>query len=135
MHVYIYLIQNTTSAPMETLSTFAASTPINSTTSTNSGILSSSSSMGSNASSSSCCSSGSPIEIPSHWRPHTLQCISNKSLNTESRSDIVRSMVQMLTQKVGPRPTQSHCEQTARLLIMKYPFMKDPMGDGYVSDS
>ena len=39
----------------------------------------------------------------------------------------------MLISKVGPKPIRNHCEQVARKLILKYPFMKDDMGDGYVS--
>ena len=31
------------------------------------------------------------------------------------------------------KPTRFDCEQIARKLILKYPFMKDDMGNGYVS--
>lgn len=77
--------------------------------------------------------SSSPIDIPTHWRPDTIKCINEKSLSTECRNDIVRTLVSMLISKVGPKPTKSHCEQAARKLILKHPFMKDDMGDGYVS--
>lgn len=88
------------------------------------------------ASGSSTCSthmSSSPIDIPTHWRPDTIKCIHEKSLSTECRNDIVRTLVSMLISRVGPKPTKSQCEQVARKLILKHPFMKDDMGDGYVS--
>jgi len=77
-------------------------------------------------------SSGS-FEIPTHWRPETESCIKMKDLTTECRSDIARTLVTLMITKVGPKPTKSQCEQVARKLILKYPFMKDDIGFGYVS--
>ena len=55
-------------------------------------------------------------------------------MDDESRSDVTRTLVTLLTAKYGPRPAKSHCQQLARQLILKYPFMKDDMGSGYVSN-
>ena len=51
----------------------------------------------------------------------------------DSKNDIVRTLVSMMMSKVGAKPTRGQCEQVARDLILKYPFMKDDIGDGYVS--
>ena len=36
--------------------------------------------------------------------------------------------------RVGPKVTKNHCELVSHKLILKYPFMKDDIGKGYVSD-
>ncbi|XP_065902672.1 uncharacterized protein [Dysidea avara] len=77
--------------------------------------------------------SASSFEIPSHWRPETDACIKRKELTRESRNDIVRTLVTLTISKVGSKPSRSNCEQVARLLILKYPYMKDDIGDGYTS--
>ena len=73
------------------------------------------------------------FEIPTHWQPETDSCIIKKDLTPECRSDIVRTLVTLMISKVSPRPSRTHCEQIARKLILKYPFMKDDIGFGYVS--
>ena len=75
----------------------------------------------------------SSFEIPTHWWPETDSCIKKKDLTPECRSDIVRTLVTLMITKVGPKPSKSQCEQVARKLILKYPFMKDDIGFGYVS--
>ena len=77
--------------------------------------------------------SGSNFDIPTNWRPETQSCINHKVLNKECRSDIVRTLVTLTIAKVGSKPSRSHCQQVARKLILQYPFMKDDIGDGYVS--
>ena len=54
-------------------------------------------------------------------------------MDDKSRRDITRTLVTLLTTKYGPRPGKNHCQQAARQLILKYPFMKDDLGSGYVS--
>ncbi|XP_065906962.1 uncharacterized protein [Dysidea avara] len=73
------------------------------------------------------------FDIPRHWRPETNSCIEKKELTPECRNDIVRTLVTLTISKVGSKPSRSNCEQVARLLILKYPFMKDDIGDGYTS--
>ena len=53
-------------------------------------------------------------------------------MDDESRSDITRTLVTLLTAKYGLRPGKNHCKDLARQLILKYPFMIDDMGSGYV---
>lgn len=54
-------------------------------------------------------------------------------LTTATRSDIVRTLVTLLTSKYGSKPTQQQIEDLARKLILKFPWMKDDMMNGYVS--
>ena len=83
--------------------------------------------------SSTCTSASNTLEIPTHWRPETESCINRKILTKESRSDIVRTLVTLTIAKYGSRPTRNHCQQFARQLILQYPFLKDDIGNGYVS--
>ena len=57
----------------------------------------------------------------------------HREKNPECRNDIVRTLVILTISKVVSKPSRSNCEQVARLLILKYPFKKDDVGDGYVS--
>ena len=83
--------------------------------------------------SSSAKSSSHPITIPDHWREETESCIAARVLDSEARSDIVRTLVTLLVVRDGPKPGTSRCQQAARQLILKYPFMADDRGCGYVS--
>lgn len=92
------------------------------------------SSMGSSddtCSSSSTLSSNECIDVPSHWRPEVEEGIKRGSLSDTARPEIVRVLVNQLF--VRGKPSRIDCEQHARRLILKYPFMKDDMGNGYVS--
>lgn len=79
--------------------------------------------------------SSDTIEIPSHWRPETKACINSKQLTNEARLDIIRTLVTITTSKFGPEPPRHQLEEVARKLVLKYPFMKDALGSGYVSSS
>lgn len=71
--------------------------------------------------------------IPSHWCQQTQVCIDEKKLNAKARCDIVRTLVTLLITKHGPYPTKSEVEHISRQLILKFPFMRDDIGTGYVS--
>ena len=45
----------------------------------------------------------------------------------------MRTLVTLTIAKIGPKPTRNQCQQVARKLILQCPFMKDDIGDGYVS--
>ena len=47
---------------------------------------------------------------------------------------MVRSLVNLLFAK-DTKPSRANCENLARRLILKYPFLKDDMGNGYVSNT
>ena len=72
------------------------------------------------------------IIIPEHWRPEVESCLREESLTDSARNQIVRSLVNQLFARAS-KPTRLQCEQLARKLILKYPFVKDDMGNGYVS--
>ena len=76
----------------------------------------------------------SALQIPDHWRPEVEQCINEKMLTESARHDIVRTLVNQLFTRAS-KPDRFQCEAHARRLILKYPFFKDDMGNGYVSYS
>lgn len=77
-------------------------------------------------------SSSSEIVIPDHWRPEIEQCISEKNISDSARNEIVRILVSILFFKFS-KPTTSQCADVARKFILKYPFAKDDLGNGYQS--
>lgn len=60
------------------------------------------------------------------------ECIRDSCLTDSARSEIVRVLVTQLFAHAR-KPSRVDCEQDARKLILKYHFMKDDMGNGYVS--
>ena len=68
----------------------------------------------------------SDIIIPDHWRPEIESCLKE---DDSARNEIVRTLVNQLFAR-SSKPTRSQCEELARRLILKYPFV---MGNGYVS--
>ena len=77
--------------------------------------------------------SSDDVVIPSVWRADTQASINVKVLDTDIRNDISRTLTTLLTAKVGNYPSTQQIEQVSRSLILKYPFMKDDLGSGYVS--
>lgn len=72
------------------------------------------------------------VRIPDHWRPEIEQCIEDQRLTDSARNDMVRSLVNQLFTRSN-KPTRSQCESLARKLILRYPFLKDDLGNRYVS--
>ena len=72
------------------------------------------------------------MEIPDFWRPEVEECIQNQCLDDTARCEIVRTLVCLLFSRYG-KVDRTHCGVLARQLILKYPFMKDDGGNGYVS--
>ena len=71
-------------------------------------------------------SPGPSISIPNQWRPHVETCITKKLLDNSARNEIVRALVHVLFTKFK-KPTRFNCEEFARKLVLKYPFMKDDL--------
>jgi hypothetical protein len=69
------------------------------------------------------------MEVPSHWRPEIEECLLEKCLSDSARNEIVRTLVNLMFARMK-KPARQNCEDFARKLIMKYPFL---MGNGYVS--
>ena len=59
------------------------------------------------------------------------QYIVTKNLTGSIRNEIVRTLVDLLFSKFK-KPSRVNCEEFASELILKYPFMKDDLGNGYV---
>ena len=78
-------------------------------------------------------STSNEIIIPQQWQEDTQACINAKVLTQESRGNICRTLVTLVTAKYRPNPGKGKIDDIARKLILKYPFMKDDMGSWYVS--
>lgn len=72
------------------------------------------------------------LSIPCHWRPEVEMCFSEKCLSDSARHEIIRTLVNLLFSRTK-KPSKCDCEEVARKLIVKYPFVKDDLGNGYVS--
>ena len=56
-------------------------------------------------------------------------CLNEKCINDSAKNMMVRSLVNLLFAK-DTKPSRANCENLARRLILKYPFLKDDMGNG-----
>jgi len=72
------------------------------------------------------------ISIPDHWHPEIESCLREECLTDSARNEMVRTLVNQLFAR-SSKPTRTQCEDLSRKLILKYPFLKDDMGNGYVS--
>lgn len=74
----------------------------------------------------------STFKIPSKWRPTIMKAIETEKLTPDLRNEIVRDLV---THMYGytEKPTTNFCKFAAQRLILKYQFMRDTKGTGYVS--
>lgn len=76
--------------------------------------------------------SHSTQQIPDHWRPEVESCLKDEMLTPSARNEIIRTLVSQLFSRAN-KPSRGMCEEYARKLILRYPFLKDDMGNGYVS--
>lgn len=72
--------------------------------------------------------------IPSSWRGEIMECIQAKYLYPKARNALTRDLVVHLY-SYGGRPSRTLCQHAARRLTLKYPFMRDACGTGYVSSN
>ena len=75
----------------------------------------------------------SELVIPSHWSATTQKAIDEQKLDAKVRCDMVRTLATLLITKYGSQPRKCDIQQFARQLILKYPYMRDDIGTGYVS--
>lgn len=61
-----------------------------------------------------------------------MRAIDEKKLTSDIRNEIVRDLVTHMYGYVE-KPTSSLCKFVAQRLILKYTFMRDTKGTGYVS--
>lgn len=74
----------------------------------------------------------SNFSIPSGWRPSIMQAIATEMLTKDIRNEICRDLITHMYGFVD-KPTSKFCTFVAQRLILKYPFMRDSKGTGYVS--
>ena len=60
--------------------------------------------------------------IPDYWLPEIMQCLNDKDLRDSARNEIIRCLVDLLF-SISHKPTTSMCDEMARKLISKYPFV------------
>ena len=68
------------------------------------------------------------VEIPDHWHPEVAMCLDDKCLTSGVRNDIVRTLVNLLFSRFN-KPSRFQYDDLARKLIMKYPCVKDDLGN------
>ena len=75
--------------------------------------------------------SKSSFRIPDYWPPAIMECIEQptveeqkRTLNTSIRNEITRALGTHLF-SYNPNPTKAFCTEVARMLVKRYPFMKD----------
>ena len=81
------------------------------------------------------------FRIPDYWAPAIMECIKQptieeqkRALNTYVRNNIAQALGTHMF-SCNPHPTKKFCTEVTKMLVKKYPFMKD-MGNkesGYVS--
>lgn len=85
--------------------------------------------------------SKSSFHIPDYWPPAIMECIEQptveeqkRALNTSIRNEITRALGTHLF-SYNRNPTKAFCTEVARMLVKRYPFMKDTgkKESGYVS--
>lgn len=61
-----------------------------------------------------------------------MECIKAKAMVPKARNALTRDLVVHMY-SYGGRPSRALCQHAARRLTLKYPFMRDALGTGYVS--
>ena len=59
------------------------------------------------------------------------ECLESKKITDTARNEIVKTLVNLLL--INFLNLREDCVYLARQLILKYPFLRDSLGNGYVS--
>ena len=62
----------------------------------------------------------------------SVESLEKKNMPPKVRSAFVRELIVHMT-SYGIRPPRNFCSAVARRIILKYPFLRDAVGSGYVS--
>ena len=82
------------------------------------------------------------FKIPDNWRPSIKACLSAQDdvrkrqlLTDKVRNEIVRDLVTTMYTYQPTKPSKEFCTKVAKMLVYKYPFLKDygATATGYVS--
>ena len=71
--------------------------------------------------------------IPKSWRGDIMKCINSKEMTPKARNALVRDLVVHMYSYTS-RPSKKFCDYAARRLTISYPFMRDALGNGCVSN-
>lgn len=70
--------------------------------------------------------------LPKAFSSAVMGALQKKQMEPKVRSAFVRELVVHMT-SYGIRPPRPFCSLVARRIILKYPFLRDAVGNGYVS--
>ena len=79
---------------------------------------------------------GIPVSysLPKCFSSAVIESLEKKSMEPNVRSAFTRELIVHMT-SYGVRPSTNFCSAVARKIILKYPFLRDALGSGYVSVS
>lgn len=72
--------------------------------------------------------------LPKCFSATVMESLERKSMEPNTRSAFTRELVVHMT-SYGVRPSANFCSAAARKVVLKYPFLRDSVGSGYVSTS
>ena len=77
---------------------------------------------------------GIPIAytLPKAFSSTVMGALQKKEMEAKIRSAFVRELLVHMT-SYGSRPSLNFCSLVARRIVLKYPFLRDSIGNGYVS--
>ena len=77
---------------------------------------------------------GVPVDFafPKAHRESIMICLSKKQMPPDVRNAFVRELIVHMY-SYGGRPSRIFCSFVARRIILKYPFLRDAAGNGFVS--
>lgn len=77
---------------------------------------------------------GVPVNysLPKCFSSTVMESLEKKSMEPKVRSAFTRELIVHMT-SYGIRPSSNFCSAVARRIILKYPFLRDSVGSGYVS--
>ena len=61
-----------------------------------------------------------------------MESLEKKDMKPKVRNALVRELIVHMT-SYGVRPSRNFCSAVARRIVLKYPFLRDADGSGYVS--
>ena len=77
---------------------------------------------------------GVPVNytLPKAFSKAVMKSLDRKCMEPNIRSAFARELVVHMT-SYGEVPSDAFCAMVARRIVLKYPFLRDPSGNGYVS--
>ena len=70
--------------------------------------------------------------LPKCFSSTVMESLEKNSMEPNIRSAFTRELIVHMT-SYGVRPSTNFCSVVARKVVLKYPFLRDSVGSGYVS--